>query len=80
MTEQFHADSDLDFIARFGEVPLLDNADNFFELRDNLSALFQREIDLLEIKSVKNAYFKSVLDATKVLVYDENKSRIEVVA
>lgn len=80
LTDQFHASSDLDFIVRFGELPLLDYADNFFELRDNLSALFQREIDLVEMKSVKNVYFKSVLDASKVLVYDGSGSRIEVVA
>lgn len=69
LTEDFDMESDLDFVVMFGEVPLEDYADNFFDFRDALAALFQRKIDLVEVQTLKNAYFKEVVERTKHPVY-----------
>ena len=69
LTPQFNTQSDLDFLVTFGAVPPLDYADNFFDLRDALSQLFQRRIDLVEAQTLRNPYFKKVVEKTKVLIY-----------
>lgn len=69
LTDHFRPDSDLDFLVTFGAVKPEDYADNFFDLRDALSALFQRKIDLMESQTLKNPYLKQIVDNSKVLIY-----------
>ncbi|MEY3649127.1 MAG: hypothetical protein RLZ13_2012 [Bacteroidota bacterium] len=65
----FHEASDLDLLVDFKEIDLNDYADNYYDFKYSLQELFQRPIDLIEEKAVKNPYFKEVVDATKTLVY-----------
>jgi len=69
LTKKFRPDSDLDFLVTFQGVEPLEYADNFFDFRDALAQLFQRKVDLVESQTLKNPYFKSAVDATKVIVY-----------
>ncbi len=62
-------DSDIDLVVRFGEVPLDDYADNYFELCNELEVLFDRKVDLVVDKAVKNPYFREELDETKKLLF-----------
>lgn len=62
-------ESDIDLIVRFGEVPLNDFADNYFDLCDALEELLQRKVDLVVDKAVKNPYFKEELEETKKLLF-----------
>jgi hypothetical protein len=71
LTTKYRPDSDLDFLVTFQDVDPLEYADNFFDFRDALSQLFQRNVDLVEIQTLKNPYFKSAVEATKVIVYGE---------
>lgn len=65
----FHEASDLDLLVDFKEIDLKDYADNYYDFKYSLQELFQRPIDLIEEKAVKNPYFREVVDETKTLVY-----------
>ncbi len=71
LTSRFNDKSDVDFSITFdkSKIALLDFADNYFDLLDELKTLLRREIDLVCYDSVTNPYFKRELDATKVLIY-----------
>ncbi|MBK8044336.1 MAG: nucleotidyltransferase domain-containing protein [Haliscomenobacter sp.] len=69
LTAKFRPDSDLDFLVTFHDIEPLEYADNFFDFRDALARLFQRKVDLVESQTLKNPFFKSAVDATKVIVY-----------
>ena len=69
LSERFQKDSDIDLIVDFQGVDLYDYADNYFNLKESLENLFQREVDLLEDKAIKNPYLRQSIDSSKVLVY-----------
>jgi predicted nucleotidyltransferase len=69
LSDRFQKDSDIDLIVDFQGVDLYDYADNYFDLKESLENLFQREVDLLEDKAIKNPYLRQSIDSSKVLVY-----------
>jgi predicted nucleotidyltransferase len=52
----------------FGSV-LREDADLYFNLKQLLEDLFNRNIDLLEERAIRNPLFKEEIDKTKVLIY-----------
>ncbi|HTF05501.1 MAG TPA: nucleotidyltransferase domain-containing protein [Bacteroidia bacterium] len=67
---QHRADSDLDFLVYFDEtIDLLNYADNFFALMEELKSLLHREVDLLTGASLKNSILKEEIDRTKIMLY-----------
>ena len=69
LTDKFDDESDIDLIVSFGDVPLLDYAENYFNFKFIFKRKFQRSVDLLEEKSIKNPYFKKAVEQTKQLIY-----------
>ncbi len=69
LTEKFERTSDIDFIVNFSEVDLYDYADNYFDLKNSLEHLLNREVDLLEDKAIKNPYLRESIDSSKQLIY-----------
>ena len=69
LTDQFHDNSDLDFLVTFGGVPPADYADNFFDFHEALGQLFARRIDLMESQTAQNPYFRQIVESTKMQVY-----------
>ncbi len=67
--ERFSNGSDLDFLVQFGDIPLLEYADNYFELQEELEQLFGRKVDLVVDKSVKNRYLARSIEESKVPLY-----------
>lgn len=62
--------SDLDFLVQFSEdIELLDYADNYFSLLENLENLFGKKIDLVSRKSLKNPILISEIERSKVELY-----------
>ncbi len=61
--------SDLDFLVEFEEMTPADHANSYFSLLEALQDLFARNIDLVEVRAIKNPYFKKDVDSTRVLVY-----------
>jgi len=66
----FIEESDVDLLVSFSsDLPLLDYADNYLDLIDELKQLFGRDIDLLTSSSLKNPYLTSSINAGKKLLY-----------
>jgi len=70
LTPKFNASSDVDFLVQFDNVDILEYADNYFDFKEKLEKLLDRDIDLLENQAIRNPIFRKVLDRDKKLVYD----------
>ncbi|MBN8653229.1 MAG: nucleotidyltransferase domain-containing protein [Cytophagales bacterium] len=68
-TSRFSPDSDVDLLVDFKIEDPLEYADNYFNLKFELEKIFNRQIDLLESKAIKNPFLLASIDRTKVLVY-----------
>ncbi len=66
---QFNDESDIDFIVEFEPFPILDYADNYFNLKDQLETTFNRSVDLVSTSSLSNPYFIQEVDRTKRLIF-----------
>ena len=66
----FRPDSDIDFLVSFKKIRIEDYADNYFDFKFSLKDLFNREVDLLEEKAIKNPYLLKSINSTKKLVYE----------
>jgi hypothetical protein len=69
LTNRFRKNSDIDLIVDFQGVDLYNYADNYFDLKDSLERLFNREVDLLEDKAIQNPYLRQSIDSSKQLIY-----------
>ena len=69
LTDSFKKDSDIDFVVDFAGIDLYDYADNYFDLKFSLEDLFERDVDLLEEKAIKNPYLRKSIDSTKQQIY-----------
>lgn len=76
VTGKFNEDSDIDMIVDFSDVDLLDYADNYFDLKFSLEDKFNRRVDLLEEKAIKNPYFKDAIEESKLLIYLKSFVRV----
>ena len=65
----FTSGSDIDFAVDFEEKDPFKYFDLYHALKESLENLFQRKIDLIEIRGIKNSFFKKELDETKVHIY-----------
>lgn len=68
-TNKFRPDSDIDLVVDIEEKDPLSYSDSYFNFKFQLEQLLQRQIDLLEQKSIRNPYLKEQIDKTKVLIY-----------
>jgi predicted nucleotidyltransferase len=79
---RFRADSDLDFLYEFevGEAykPDFPYAANWSAMLDELRVLFDREIQLIAYGQFKNPWFRDSVEATKLLLYDQNAEKVAV--
>lgn len=71
LSKKFNSKSDIDFIVDFIGIDIYNYADNYFDLKDSLEQLFNREVDLLEDKAIKNPFLRQSIDSSKQLIYGE---------
>ncbi|MEJ5315854.1 MAG: nucleotidyltransferase domain-containing protein [Tenuifilum sp.] len=69
LTNRFKKNSDIDLVVDFQDVDLYEYADNYFDLKESLEKLLNRNVDLLEEKAIKNPYLKQTIDSSKQLIY-----------
>ena len=69
LTENFNDTSDIDLVVEIDSDDPLDYADRYFNLKFSLQDIFNREVDLLENKAIRNPYIRENIDKTKSLVY-----------
>jgi len=61
--------SDLDFLVELAGNAQSSPLDEYFDLKDALEALFNRPVDLLSGKSVRNPYIRASIDKDRITVY-----------
>lgn len=65
-----HENSDIDFLVQFSdEIDLLQYADNYFRLLENLEKLTGKKIDLVTRKSLKNPILIQEIEQSKIDLY-----------
>ena len=74
--EKFTEKSDLDFLVKFSEIPILDYADYFFDFMHELEELYDRNIDLITEQSLTNPYLIKSINKNKKLIYARTNSEI----
>jgi len=70
LNEKFREGSDIDLIVDFDAMEVESYADNYFDLKFSLQDVFQRPVDLLEEKALKNPYLRQSLLRNRQLVYE----------
>ncbi|MCD8385602.1 MAG: nucleotidyltransferase domain-containing protein [Bacteroidales bacterium] len=69
LTSRFCEKSDIDFAVDFNQDAIDNLYDNFYSLHQDLIALFNRPIDLIENDAIRNPYFLSEYTKTRQLIY-----------
>lgn len=65
-----HEGSDIDFLVKFSDaIDVLDYADNYFSLLEQLQGILKRKVDLVSGKSLKNPVLKEEIYQTKIDLY-----------
>jgi predicted nucleotidyltransferase len=67
--DRFKADSDVDMVVDIEETDPLAYSDSYFNVKEQLEAIFKRHVDLLEQKAIRNPFLKQEIDQTKILIY-----------
>ena len=62
--------SDLDFAVEFAPMSPGEHSESYFGLLEALEALFQRPVDLVEYRPIRNPYFRRALEQSQVMIYD----------
>lgn len=62
--------SDVDLLVEFERMPPADHASHFFGLQEDLEALLQRGVDLVEPGPIRNPFFRESVEATKVVLFE----------
>ncbi len=70
-TDQFNDSSDIDLLISFNPMDFGDYADSYFELADKFEELFNRPVDLVTEKSLKNPFLIDSINQTKTQIYGE---------
>ncbi len=71
LTENFNKESDIDLVVDFSPISVEDYADNYFKFKFSLQDIFNRPVDLLEEKEIKNPYLRSSINEKRKLVYGQ---------
>ena len=69
LTGRFDNGSDIDLVVEFYTQSPLEYADCYFNLKFALQDLFDRPVDLLEKKAIRNDPLRREIDNTKELIY-----------
>lgn len=69
LTDNFSSDSDIDFMVDFDENDPIKYIDLYFQLKDKLEQVLNRQIDLIEEHGIKNSFFGKEIDVSKLVIY-----------
>jgi len=78
LTCNFSPTSDIDFLVNFGQVELENYFDNYVSLKNSLEQFFNRSVDLVEEKTVKNPVLRRSIDRNKKLIYGRARRKMAV--
>ena len=70
LTEDFKPDSDVDVLVVFEKDEKIDFFEKYFELKEKLSKIFNRNIDLVVDKPFRNPVFREAVEKTRKIIYE----------
>ncbi|MFH1370426.1 MAG: nucleotidyltransferase domain-containing protein [Planctomycetota bacterium] len=62
-------ESDIDFLVEFQPLKEGEYADTYFGLLEGLESLFNRHVDLVMVRAVKNPYFLEAINKSRKVLY-----------
>ncbi len=68
--DKFKSDSDVDLVVDIAETDPFAYSENYFNLKVQLEQIFNRHVDLLEQKAIRNSFLNKEIDQTKILIYE----------
>ncbi len=69
-TQTYTSSSDIDFLVTFKDVDLYNYFDNYLNAKNELEKLYNRKVDLVEEKTVKNPFLYQSINQSKILLYE----------
>ncbi len=70
VTSSFGPSSDVDVLVVFDAGTDVDLFDKYFELKEKLEKIFDREVDLVVDRPFRNSVFQEVIEKTRTVVYE----------
>jgi len=70
LSQNFSRSSDVDVLVVFDSGENIDLFDKYFELKEQLEKLFEREVDLVVDKKFKNPILRESIDRTRTVIYE----------
>lgn len=70
LTNNFPPESDVDVLVVFDSDEHIDFFDKYFELKEQLASIFNRDIDLIVDKPFKNPIFRKSVEKTRIVIYE----------
>ncbi len=67
--------SDLDFVAEFADTQSADYADRYLDFAEALEHLFNRSVDVLTRRAIRNPYFQAEVERTAQVVYEDHAQK-----
>ncbi len=61
--------SDVDLLVEFEPLGPKSHANDYFGLLEALESLFERPVDLVSARAIRNPYFAASVDATRQTIY-----------
>jgi uncharacterized protein len=65
------ATSDLDFVATFADTHVPGYADRYLGFAEALEELFDRHVDVVIERAIRNPYFRQAVEALRQPIYDD---------
>ena len=78
LNESFTNESDIDFLVRFGKVDPKEYYDNYIDFKQALETLFLRNVDLIEVQTLKNPILRQSINKNKMAIYERTDSKMVV--
>jgi len=70
LSQNFSQSSDIDVLVIFDSDESIDLFDKYFELKEQLEKIFQREIDLIVDRKFRNPVLRESIDKSRTIIYE----------
>jgi len=70
LSPDFSKASDVDVLVIFDSGKNIDLFEKYFELKEQLEVVFQREVDLVIDRAFRNPVFREAVDRTRTIIYE----------
>ena len=70
LTQEFNSTSDVDVLVVFDSDQNIDFFDKYFDLKEELEKIFEREVDLVMDRPFKNPIFGAAVEKTRTVIYE----------